>query len=98
MMDIKYDSYWQHNEMDEMVLWFTAPKEMIYEYLPDADYPEMVATAIEIVTPLNKIDAEHATVLISPTREDEYGQEDYDWTQIEMDKELINTLLVMADV
>lgn len=97
-MDIRFDEMWRNEECNELVLWFIAPKELMNEYIPDTNYPEMVSTEIQITTPLDKIDANHAAVSISPTRISESGQEDYDWNSIEMDKELIETLLVMADV
>lgn len=89
---IEFDEAW-NKEDNETVLFFIAPKEMLY-----GDYPEAVSAEISIEFPTDLAEAEYATVEISPTRyvEEDDGYEDYDWCELILPDEEINALIEMA--
>lgn len=89
---IKFDEGW-NKEDNETVLYFTAPKEMLW-----GDYPEAVSMEISLEFPTDHAEAEYVDVCISPTRyvEEDDGYEDYDWRDISMSNVEINELIELA--
>lgn len=89
---IKFDESW-NKEDNETVLYFTAPKELLWE-----DYPEAVSAEIMLEFPTDSAEAEYVDAYISPTRyvEEDDGYEDYDWQDISLTNTQINELIELA--
>lgn len=98
MENIKFDERYDNECNEETTLYFIAPKEMLDNFFPKGKYPDAVSMEIAIEVPTNNIEARNAGVSVSPTRKIEDGYEDYDWTDVDMPYEEIETLLVIADV
>ena len=96
--DIYYDERFDDDYNNTTTFYFVAPKEMLNEYIPDANYPDAISMEIAIEVPTNNIEAQAAGVSVSPTRKEEWGMEDYDWIDVNMPYDLIETLFVLADV
>ena len=75
-------------------IYFIAPKE----WLGDR-YPEAISAEIYMAFPLDNCKAEFASVMMSPTKQDESGNmEDYDWFDISLDISEINALMKLANI
>ena len=89
---IEFDEAW--NKADgETVLYFTAPKEMLW-----GDYPEAISMEISLEFPTDCAEPEYVDVCISPTRyvEEYDSYEDYDWRDISMPWVEIRELIELA--
>lgn len=86
---IKFDEKVKSSEYKTTTLYFTAPKELLNKKYPDAE-----STEISIEFPTAYPDANHATVMASPTKD---GL-DYEWFDLEMTNEDINALIALADM
>ena len=89
---IKFDEGW-NKEDNETVLYFIAPKEMLW-----GDYPEAVSMEISLEFPTDSAEPEYVNASISPTRYDEEYDcyEDYDWRDIDMPWVEIRELIELA--
>ena len=89
---IEFDEAW-NKEDNETVLYFTAPKEMLW-----SDYPEAVSMEISVEFPTDHAEATYATIECSPTRyvEEDDGYEDYDWCELNLSDEDVNELIALA--
>ena len=89
---IEFDEAWNQDDGDT-VLYFTAPKEMLW-----GDYPEAVSMEISVEFPTDHAEAAYANVEISPTRyvEEDDGCEDYDWRECSLPDVEINELIQLA--
>lgn len=89
---IKFDEAW-NKEDNETVLYFTAPKEMLW-----GDYPEAVSMEISLEFPTDMAEAAYAIVEVSPTRyiEEDDSYEDYDWREIGLPDVEVNELIELA--
>lgn len=89
---IEFDEGWNRPDGDT-ILFFTAPKEMLW-----GNYPEAVSMEISLEFPTDSAEPEYVDVSISPTRyikEDDY-YEDYDWRDISMSWVEIRELIELA--
>ena len=86
---IMFDEAW-NNQDGETVLYFTAPKEMLW-----GDYPEAVSMEISLEFPTDSAEPEYVDVSISPTRyiKEDDNYEDYDWHDISLPYVEINELI-----
>lgn len=98
MEDIRFDERYDDVYNEETTLYFIVPKEMLDNFFPKGKYPDAVSMEIAIEVPTNNIEARNAGVSVSPTRKTEDGYEDYDWTDVDISYEEIETLFVIADV
>jgi hypothetical protein len=89
---IEFDEAWNKDD-NETVLYFKAPKEMLW-----SDYPEAVSMEISLEFPTDRAEAEYVVVSVSPTMyvEEEDYYEDYDWRDIDMPWVEINELIELA--
>ena len=89
---IMFDEAW-NNQDGETVLYFTAPKEMLW-----GDYPEAVSMEISLEFPTDSAEPEYVDVSISPTRyiKEDDNYEDYDWRDISLPYVEINELIELA--
>ena len=89
---IEFDEAWNRPD-GETVLFFTAPKEMLW-----GDYPEAVSMEISLEFATDNAEPAYVDVSVSPTRyieEDDY-YEDYDWRDISMPWSDIRDLIDLA--
>ena len=93
---IKFDERHDNEDYGTTTLYFIAPKEMLKEFIQTNDYPEVVSMEISIEFPTEHIEADYANVLVSPTREDENGTEDYDWYDVDIPNDEIEGLIKLA--
>ena len=96
--DIKFDERYDDDYSNETTLYFIAPKEMLDNFFPKGKYPDAVSMEISIEVPTDKIEVRYAGVSISPTRKEDYGYDDYDWTDVDISYEEIETLFTIAGV
>lgn len=75
------------SEYGTTTYWFTAPKELVTSYAPDADEAE-----ISVELPTNEQTAENAYVGLSSV----YDCTCEDWDELQLAEELINKLLEKA--
>ena len=98
MEDIRFDERYDDDYSNETTLYFIAPKEMLDNFFPKGKYPNAIGMEIAIEVPTNNIEARNAEVSVSPTRKTEDEYEDYDWTDVSIPYEEIETLFVIAGV
>ena len=94
---IIFDERYNSEENGTTTLYFIAPKEMLKTFIPTNDYPEAVSMEISIEFPTEHIEANYASVCVSPTRETEYGTEDYDWYDADLSYDDIDSLISLAE-
>lgn len=89
---IEFDEAWNKQD-NETILFFTAPKEMLW-----GDYPEAVSMEISLEFPTDSAEAAYVDVSISPTRyvEEDDSYEDYDWQDFSLSYVEINELIELA--
>ena len=94
--EIEFDERWNRDD-GSCVLWFTAPKELLETIFPHK-YPEAEDVEISLEFPTLELEAENATVEISPTKydEDEESYVDYDWCEIDIPLDEIEALIKLA--
>ena len=97
MEDIRFDERYDDNYSGETTLFFIAPTSLLDNFSPKGEYADAVGTEIAIEVPTNNIEAKNPELIvsISPIIETENGYE-YDWTDIDIPNEEIETLLVIA--
>lgn len=93
---IEFDERYDSEEHGTTTLYFVAPKEMLKTMLVN-DYPDAVSMEISIEFPTEHIEANYASVCVSPTRENECGTEDYDWHDIDLPYDEIGELISLAE-
>ena len=93
---IKFDERYDSETYGTTTLYFIAPKEMLKEFIPTKSYPDAISMEISIEFPTNHIEANHANVCVSPTREDENGTEDYEWHDVNIPNDEIEGLIKLA--
>ena len=106
MENIRFDERYDDLYNKQTTLYFIAPKEMLDNFFPKGKYPDAVSMEIAIEVPTNNIEARNAGVSVSPTREVKnmgdnlmfISYEDYDWTDVDISYEEIETLFVIAGV
>ena len=76
---IKFDEKWERED-GSVILWFTAPKDLLPK-----EYPEAECMELSLEFPTCNLVAEDATTEYSPTMYDEKEESyvDYDWNEIE---------------
>ena len=94
--DIRLEDVFENNECQEVTYFFTAPKDLIDQCYPGV-YEDAVGTEVSVTFPMGHIDAEHATVEISPTREVQDGFSDYDWNEIILPYEDVEELFKIVE-
>lgn len=90
---VEFEERYDNEEYNTSTLYFSAPRDWL-----DGDYPEAVSAEISLEYPLGFVPEAHdVTVMMSPTREDEDGCEDYDWYDIDLSYSDIEALLSLAE-
>lgn len=94
-----FDEKYFNEECNEMILYFTAPIDLIESIYPNK-YPEAVSTEISLTFSASSekyvnLEADKANVSISPTNAE---GEDYDWNKIEIDINEIQKLIFLSKV
>ena len=94
---IKFEERYESEENETTTLYFIAPKEML-KPLINRDYPEAISMEISIEFPTEHIEANYASVCVSPTKYDEETNSyyDYDWFDVELPYEEIDELISLA--
>ena len=89
---MEFDEAW-NKQNGETILFFTAPKEMLW-----GDYPEAVSMEISLEFETDNAEPEYVDVSVSPTRyiEEDDSYEDYDWRDISMSWSDIRELIALA--
>lgn len=98
MKNIRFDERYDDLYNEQTTLYFIAPKEMLDNFFPKGKYPDAVSMEIAVEVSTDNIEAKNAGVSVSPTRKMEDSYEDYDWTDVDISYEEIETLFVIADV
>jgi len=96
MKGIKYDERFDDEYSNTTTLYFTTPKEYLKKLFPNEEFPEAVGMEISIELPIGKYEAEYATVCVSPMMESGNATECYDWRDIYLPYEEIETILDLA--
>lgn len=79
-------------EYNTMTFYFIAPVEWL-----GGRYPDAIRAEISVECPPDLFEAQAATVMISPTKEDEDGNmEDYDWSNLDLSYEDIEKLIELG--
>jgi len=92
---IKFDERYDDEEYETTTLYFTAPKEMLYEFnIPE--YPDAVSMEISIEFPTNHIEAAYGECCISPTVEIDGGTSEIDWWDVNIPYDEIEELIELA--
>ena len=84
---VYYDDSFINSNYHMATFWFIGPVELLEGKYEDAD-----ACAIQIEVPIYAFNADHADVMISPTKDGE----DFDWCPYELDEEWVEQLLSVA--
>lgn len=89
---VKFEEISENRNYRTTVLYFIAPKEWLMGAFQEAIYSE-----ISVEYPIGHAEPDYATVMMSPTKEDEDGSmSDYEWFGIEPSKAEIQQLLDLA--
>ncbi|MDD6483999.1 MAG: hypothetical protein PUF72_05430 [Clostridiales bacterium] len=94
---IKFDERCVNKELDTTTFYFIAPKEMLKTFITAEDYPEAISMEISVELPTNHMESNDASVCVSPTRENEWGMEDYDWYDVDLPYDEIDELISLAE-
>lgn len=86
--EIEFEESYVDEYYETITLYFIGPKEMIAR-----NYPEAESTEILVEFPINSPHSEHATVMISPTKDGS----DYDWSNICLPEDEIDKLIKYAN-
>lgn len=91
---VEFEDRYDSEEYGTTTLYFIAPKE----WLGNA-YPEAIHSEISVEYPFGFVpEANTATVMMSPTREDDEGNsEDYDWFDIALSLSDIEALISLSE-
>ena len=93
---VEFVDYYHSNEEKYTTLYFTCPKEWLNEYSSE-EYPEAVFATISVEFPDSQPEAKWATVMMSPTMEEEdESYTDYDWFDTDLPNEHIEVLINLA--
>lgn len=90
---IEFDERYDCEEYETTTLYFTAPKDLIHVML-GREYPDAVSMDISIECPTGQLDAQYASVGVSPTNE---NGEDFDWCDVDLSYDEIEELIVLAE-
>lgn len=94
---IKYDEEYVSGEYGTTTFYFTAPKELLKDYIPKGDFPEAVSMEISVEVATEHMEGKYASVCVSPTRVIEGGMEDYDWHDVELPYDVIEKLIALGE-
>lgn len=94
MEQIKLDEKFCSKDWGSTTLYFTAPKEMLKEFVENEIFPEAVSMEISIEFPNCNAPEKYATVQVSPTNVE---GEDYDWYEISLPDDDILNLIALAE-
>ena len=87
--NIKFEEKYQDEEYDTTTFYFICPKEMLEREYTDAEH-----ATISIECPTNQIEANVASVMISPTKKVyDNTMLDYDWRDIDLSYDQIEEFL-----
>lgn len=91
--EVKFEERFVNDELETVTLYFIAPKEWLGNLFPEAVHAE-----ISIEYPIAHPEARYASIMISPTKEDEDGCfEDYEWCDLTASPEEIEALMILAE-
>lgn len=88
---IQFEERYDSEEYKTTTLYFICPKEML-----EKEYPDAMMATLSIECQTNCIEAATASCVISPTKKECGGLTDYDWHNIDLPYEDIETLLELA--
>lgn len=90
---VKFEERIVNNELGTVTLYFIAPKEWLGNLFPEAVHAE-----ISVEYPMACQEARYASVMISPTKEDEDGCfEDYEWCDLTASPGEVEALMILAE-
>lgn len=92
---ITFEERYDCEECKTTTFYFKADVSLLRELVSNK-YPEAAGMSISIECPTNRIEASKASVEISPYREVKDYIEDYDWTDIYIPYEKVDSLIDMA--
>lgn len=91
--EVKFEERFVNDELETVTLYFIAPKEWLGNLFPEAVHAE-----ISVEYPIAHPEARYASIMISPTKEDEDGCfEDYEWCDLTASPEEIESLMILAE-
>lgn len=91
---VEFEEMHHSESFQTNTIYFKAPKEWVSNTHPECEHAE-ISIEYPLFSDTIGIDA---TVMISPTRVDEYGNgEDYDWMPLDIDPERIYELIQYAE-
>lgn len=91
--EVKFEERFVNDELETVTLYFIAPKEWLGNLFPEAVHAE-----ISVEYPITHPEARYASIMISPTKEDEDGCfEDYEWCDLTASLEEIESLMILAE-
>ena len=91
--EVKFEERFVNDELETVTLYFIAPKEWLGNLFPEAVHAE-----ISVEYPIAHQEARYASIMISPTKEDEDGCfEDYEWCDLTALPEEIESLMILAE-
>lgn len=89
---IAFDEQYDNEEYGTTTLYFEAPTQVLQ--LLSTEFPDAILAEISVEYPLNKQEANLASVMVSPTDED---GSDYDWNELLLFPEDIEELFRIAN-
>lgn len=91
--EVKFEERFVNDELETVTLYFIAPKEWLGNLFQEAVHAE-----ISVEYPIAHPEARYASIMISPTKEDEDGCfEDYEWCDLTASLEEIEALMILAE-
>lgn len=91
--EVKFEERFVNDELETVTLYFIAPKEWLGNLFPEAVHAE-----ISVEYPIAHPEARYASIMISPTKEDEDGCfEDYEWCDLTASPKEIEALMILAE-
>lgn len=90
---VTFEELYENKEYETVTLYFFAPKEWLGEL-----HPEAISAEISVEYPIAHPEAIYATVMMSPTRENEENDsiEDYDWHDVVILPSKVEQLIDLA--
>lgn len=92
---IKFEERYDSEDYKTTTFYFVADTSLLNELVGNK-YPEANGMTISIECPMNCFDACNASVKISPYEKVDETTTDYDWTDIDLSYDEIETLINMA--
>lgn len=92
---VRFDERYDSEECETTTLYFAAAREILNGFFNES-FPEAVSAEISIEFPTDHIEANYASVCMSPTRCNNEMFEDYDWRDVDLPYGDIEKLIDLA--